>query len=128
MHRRVEARTSFLGKRTVRVTLAESVVDIKVSTAAAQGFWVRALQHRVDASPVHAPIPRRPVARVRRNMIQALIDRSDLECAASQLEASRESAVTRTPATPLVGAPVFGFPAMTNGGERLQRGTITTDV
>ena len=96
VHRRVEPITSFLGKRAVRVTLAESVVEFKVKTAAAQEQWLNALAHRADPAPIYAAIPRGPVTRIRNSIVQALIDRSDVEDAASQLRASQESGVKNT--------------------------------
>ena len=45
VHRRVEPITSFLGKHAVRVTLAESVVEFRLKTAAAQEHWLNTLKH-----------------------------------------------------------------------------------
>ena len=85
VHRNVEATRQLLSKRIVHVTLSNCVVDLTVTSQAAQEFWCKALQRQDDfvTSPTSATRPKSvPLTRFRASFVHALLERSDQESAA----------------------------------------------
>ena len=109
VHRRVEAVKTLLGKRMVRVTLAKSVIDFVVSSAAAQEFWLKELQRQDAASPPLSPTssaggslpstPRPSVTNVRGSIVHGLLARRDQEVASYQRSSSTPATMTTMTAT-----------------------------
>ena len=54
---RVEALKTLLGKRLVRVTLAESIIDFVVTTPVAQKIWLETLQKEAQAATDSIAMP-----------------------------------------------------------------------
>ena len=118
VHRRVEAVKTLLGKRLVRVTLAKSVIDFVVTSAAAQEYWLKELQRQETMSPPLSPTsptspsstsstPRQSVAHVSSSMVRGLLARRDREIGSSQRSSSTPVTVTTTTvATSLLATPV----------------------